>query len=90
MRDQSYKAASIEIYVSIVVNVWAFSKVYYTLEILPTKLLNKRLLSITHPMTQAFLEDAHKKRPQSIFATIESCLVAEQKEMLLCDSDSQL
>ena len=41
-------------------------------------------------MTQAFLEDAHKKRPQSIFATIESCLVAEQKEMLLCDSDSQL
>ena len=43
------------------INVWAFSKVYYIpFQTLPAKLLNKHFLSITQPMTQAFLEDAHK------------------------------
>ena len=52
-----------------VINVWAFSNVYYIpLWPCPQKSLKKRFPSITRPMTQLFLEDAHKKRPQSTFA----------------------
>ena len=73
------------------IDVWAFSNLYYIpLRPCPQKSFNKRLLSIIRPMTQAFLEDAHKSGHRVYLSTIESCLMTEQKEMLLCDSDSQL